>query len=80
VPFATLCQSILILWYHRAGIAEADLATRRALAPWYRHKTHISLDDMQIAFRRARITTVSAAHEPASQNLPEAVTCTAAAA
>ena len=47
---------------------------------WYRHKTRVSLHDMQTAFRRARITVVSAAHGPASQNLPEAVTCTAAAA
>jgi hypothetical protein len=80
VPFAMLCQCVLILWYHRADTAEADLATRRALAPWYRQKTHVSLDDMQIAFRRARITTVSAGHEPASQNPPETMTCTAAAA
>jgi hypothetical protein len=80
VPFAMLCQTTLILWYHRAGTAEADLTTRRAMSPWYRHKTRISLHDMQTAFRRARITVVSAAHEPASQNLPEAVTCTAAAA
>jgi hypothetical protein len=80
VPFAMLCQSILILWYHRAGTAQADVATRRKIAPWYRHKTHISLDDMQIAFRRARITVVSAAHEPDSQSPPEPVTCTAVAA
>lgn len=80
VPFAMLCQSVLILWYHRAGTTEADLATARALRPWHRHKTHLSLDDLQIAFRRARITIISAAHEPNSQTPPGAVTCTATAA
>jgi hypothetical protein len=80
VPFAMLCQTILILWYHRAGTAEADIAAHRARRPWYTTKRHASLDDMLIAFRRARITIVSAGHEPASQNLAEPVTCTAAAA
>jgi hypothetical protein len=32
VPFAMLCQSILILWYHHAGTAATDLATDLATA------------------------------------------------
>jgi hypothetical protein len=45
--------TILILWYAGRGTAEADLAAARARAPWDRKKTHISIDDMLIAFRRA---------------------------
>src|SRR5262249_37085594 len=67
VPFTMLAQSILLLWYARAGNPEADTAARRASAPWYQHKTHVSLDDMLIAFRRTRITTVPAAHRPIEQ-------------
>jgi hypothetical protein len=43
--------TILILWYAGRGTAETDLAAARA--PWDRKKTHISIDDMLIAFRRA---------------------------
>lgn len=80
VPFTMLCQSVLICWYARAGTATADITEHRKRRPWYTTKRHASLDDMLIAFRRARITIVSAGHEPASQNLAEPVTCTAAAA
>ncbi len=54
-PFVMTCQSIAILWYASAGQATADLATRRKRAPWYRHKTHISMTDIVAAFRRAQI-------------------------
>jgi SRSO17 transposase len=67
VPFTMLAQTILLLWYAHAGNTEADIAARRASAPWYQHKTHVSLDDMLIAFRRARITTVPAAHAAIEQ-------------
>ena len=80
VPFAMLCQTILVLWYTRIGNAEADIAARRATTPWYQHKTNISLDDMLVAFRRARITTVTAAHNAPAQFTPAAATCTSAAA
>jgi Transposase DDE domain len=67
VPFTMLAQTILLLWYAHAGNTEADIAARSASAPWYQHKTHVSLDDMLIAFRRARITTVPAAHAAIEQ-------------
>jgi transposase len=60
VPFAMLGLTILVLWYAGEGTAETDLAAARARAPWNRKKTHVSVDDMLIAFRRARITAVSA--------------------
>jgi hypothetical protein len=80
VPFAMLAQSILLLWYTRASNPEADIATRRETAPWYQHKTHVSLDEMLIAFRRARITAVPAAHHALEQITTAALTSNPAAA
>lgn len=60
VPFAMLGLTILVLWYAGHGTAETDLAAARARAPWNRKKTHVSVDDMLIAFRRARITAIGA--------------------
>ncbi|WP_168587670.1 transposase [Saccharopolyspora sp. ASAGF58] len=68
VPFAMLGLTILILWYAAHGTAEADLAAARARAPWNRKKTHISIDDMLITFRRARITVISAGQNTLDQN------------
>jgi hypothetical protein len=74
VPFMMLTLTILVCWYARFGDAAADLAERRGLARWYRHKkTTISVTDMLIAFRRARITTVDA-----GQTVPELISETAA--
>jgi hypothetical protein len=50
--------TILVCWYARYGNAEADLTQRRGLARWYRHKKTISVTDLLIAFRRARIAPV----------------------
>jgi len=59
VPFMLLTLTILVCWYVRFGDVQADLAERRSWARWYhRKKTTISVTDMLIAFRRARITTV----------------------
>jgi len=58
VPFMLLTLTILICWYARYGNVQADLTQRRGLARWYRHKKTISVTDLLIAFRRARITTV----------------------
>ena len=66
VPFGMLTLTILTLWYHHAGTAREDLAARLAAAPWYRHKRHIAVLDMLIAFRRSRITATTA-----SQATPE---------
>jgi transposase len=60
VPFTMLCLTIATLWYDHTGHMATDLATRRTLAPWYRHKTHISMIDILAAFRRTRITTITA--------------------
>jgi hypothetical protein len=64
-PLGLANLTILILWYDHAGHPTTDLASRRRGAPWYRHKRHVSIDDMIIAFRRARITDITAA-----QNTP----------
>jgi hypothetical protein len=61
VPFTMLCLTILVLWYARTGDASGDIAARKT-APWYRTKATVSVADMLIAFRRARITAVRPAH------------------
>jgi hypothetical protein len=80
VPFALLCQTILVLWYTRTGDTNHDITTHRTTAPWYRNKTTISLDDMLIAFRRARITAAATPHAPSSKNTDEPLTSHSAAA
>ncbi len=60
-PLGLANLTILVLWYDQAGHPAADLNSRRHQAPWYRHKRHVSIEDMIIAFRRARITDNTAA-------------------
>ncbi|MGW3469840.1 hypothetical protein ACWDKQ_15535, partial [Saccharopolyspora sp. NPDC000995] len=72
--------TILTLWYAAHGTAEADLATARTRAPWNRKKTHISIDDMLIAFRRARITAITAGQNTTDQYPDRPTTSTATAA
>lgn len=79
-PFILANLTILVLWYHQAGQTSRDLAERRKKAPWYRHKHHVAIEDMLIAFRRARITTITAAQATPDLFIPDAVTSTAAAA
>lgn len=38
VPLGLCWYSLLVCWYTVNGHAAGDVATRRALAPWYRHK------------------------------------------
>ena len=73
-------QSVLICWYARAGTPTTDITEHRNRRPWYTTKRHASLDDMLIAFRRARITIISPAHDTRPQTPIEAMTCTRAAA
>ncbi len=80
VPFMLLTLTILVCWYARSGDAAADLTQRRGLARWYRRKTTISVTDMLIAFRRARITTVHTAQTTPDLNNHPAVTSTTEAA
>ncbi len=79
-PFVLANLTILVLWYHQAGSATGDLTTRRRMAPWYRHKRYVSIEDMIIAFRRGRITTITAAQTTPDLFIPDAVTCEATAA
>lgn len=80
VPFQLICQTVLVLWYAHAGNADSDVQARRAAAPWYRRKQHVALEDMIIAFRRARITDASPGQPgPALfPNTPPTSTATAA--
>ncbi|GAB3292539.1 hypothetical protein [Parasphingorhabdus pacifica] len=80
VLFAMLGLTILILWYAGHGTAEADLATARSRSPWNRKKTHVSIDDMLIAFRRARITAISTGQNTTDQNPATPATSTSIAA
>jgi hypothetical protein len=80
LPFAMLTLTILTLWYHHTGDANHDLAARLAQAPWYRHKRHIAVTDMIIAFRRARITGITAGQEAPHLNDHDAPTSQPAAA
>jgi hypothetical protein len=77
VPFMLLTLTILVCWYARAGNAEADLTQRRSWARWYQHKTAISVTDLLIAFRRARITTVDPGQPTPELTHDIAVTSTA---
>lgn len=52
VPFGLVCYSLAIVWYTQHGQPAADLAARRALAPWYQTKHAPSVADMLAAFRR----------------------------
>lgn len=72
-PFILATLTILVLWYHHAGNAATDLAAHRRRAPWYRHKHHVSVDDMLVAFRRTRITPTSPAHTDTAQINYEAI-------
>ncbi|MFC0863951.1 transposase [Sphaerimonospora cavernae] len=79
-PFVLANLTILVLWYHQAGHADHDLNSRRRSAPWYRQKRYVSVTDMIIAFRRARITDSTAAHSRSGLFHPDHVTCDAIAA
>jgi hypothetical protein len=79
-PFMFLTMTILVCWYARAGNAEPDVATRRGLARWYRHKKTISVTDLLIAFRRTRITTIDAGQTTPDLTQHGSVTSTARAA
>jgi hypothetical protein len=62
-PLGLANLTILVLWYDQAGQPTADLGSRRRAAPWYRHKRHVSIEDIIIAFRHARITEDTAAQD-----------------
>src|SRR6266540_3004580 len=79
-PLGRANLTILVLWYDQAGQPAADLGSRRRAAPWYRHKRHVSTEDMIIAFRRARVTGNTAAQDtPALFDAPASTSQAAAA-
>jgi transposase len=80
VPFMLLTLTTLICWYARQGNTEADLTQRRSWAPWYLHKKTISVTDLLIAFRRARITTVHTGQPTPDLTQHDVVTSTSTAA
>jgi DDE superfamily endonuclease len=55
VPFGLVCYSLAIVWYTQHGHHPADLAARRALAPWYQSKATPSVADMLAKLRRVLI-------------------------
>jgi hypothetical protein len=67
VPFQMLCLTILFCWYPAAPASTGALDGYRRLHPWHRHKSHVSVDDMLIAFRHARINRNTAAHNDPRQ-------------
>jgi SRSO17 transposase len=75
VPFGLCCHSLLVIWYTLNGHAAGDVATRRALAPWYRHKHTPSTLDMLVTFRRAMLTEYHHTHpaQPTSAKLTDAL-------
>ena len=52
VPFGLFCHSLLIIWYTRHGHPTADVAHRRASAPWYGSKAEPATLDMLTSLRR----------------------------
>jgi hypothetical protein len=52
VPFGLVCVSLVVCWYALHGQPAADVAARRASAPWYRDKHAVSFADMVVALRR----------------------------
>jgi len=73
VPFQMLCLTILFCWYQQND-AKTDLAARRAQRPWYPAKTRVSVDDMLIAYRRARINLIRPAQPTLKQTPDPALT------
>jgi DDE superfamily endonuclease len=55
VPFGLVCLSLTVVWYALHGQPAADVAARRALAPWYKAKHAPSTADMLAALRRVLI-------------------------
>jgi hypothetical protein len=80
VPFQMLGLTILYCWYATTHRGCDALDAYRQRHPWDLSKTHVSVDDMLIAFRRQRIKDNSAGHNPPQQIPSEAVTSNLAAA
>lgn len=71
VPFGLVCFSLAVVWYATCGHHPADLAARRALAPWYQTKTAPSVQDMLAKLRRVLIAAQYLPGQPWTPTLPE---------
>lgn len=64
VPFGFLCQTLAITWYALHADIAADIAARRAAAPWYPDKQDPSMLDILASLRRELIRTQFRAQAP----------------
>jgi Transposase DDE domain len=71
VPFGLVCYSLAIIWYAHHGHHPADLAARRALAPWYQTKTAPSVADMLVKLRRVLIAAQYQPGQPWTPTMAE---------
>jgi hypothetical protein len=67
VPFGLALVSLVVIWYATYGHPAADVAARRAQAPWYQAKHAPSFTDMLVALRRA---IIAAQYQPGRQAEP----------
>ena len=67
MPFGLACVSLTVVWYALHGQPALDVATRRALAPWYQTKTAPSVADMLAKLRRVLI---AAQYQPGQPSAP----------
>lgn len=75
VPFQLFCLTILFCWYHDATRAGTITPAWHRIAPWYRHKTHISTRDMIDTFREAIDHTPVAPAPAINPTTPAQSTC-----
>jgi len=68
--FGMLTYSFVIIWYLMNGNPEKDIEAARERAPWYRHKSSVSFDDMLLAIR-IRCLEAKLSHHPKFANVPK---------
>jgi hypothetical protein len=78
VPFGLVCFSLAVVWYATCGHHPADLAARRAQAPWYQTKTAPSAQDMLVKLRRVLIAAQYRPGQPATPKMAETLQVQAA--
>jgi hypothetical protein len=71
VPFGLVCYSLAIVWYAQHGYHPADLAARRAQAPWYQTKAAPSAADMLAKLRRVLIAAQYRQGHAVAPTMPE---------
>ena len=71
MPFGLVCYSLAICWYAQHGHHPADLAARRARAPWYQTKATPSVADMLVKLRQVLLAAQYRQGQLAAPTLPE---------